>query len=52
MFRNGWQYLLAVTDNAKNPILERLQKSQSKRAKVLQNFITNISYWDQPSGKA
>jgi hypothetical protein len=51
-FSSARQYLHAEGGNARERVLTQLKKSQSKRAKVLQNFIKNISYWDQASGKA
>jgi hypothetical protein len=50
-FSNAWQYLDGEDGNARERVLTQLQKSQSERAKVLQNFIKNISYWDQAIGK-
>ena len=50
-FRHSWQYIDGEDGNARERVLTQLQKSQSERAKVLQNFIKNISYWDQASGK-
>ena len=51
-FSNAWQYLDVEDGNARERVLTQLQKSQSKRAKALQHFIKNISYWDQAIGKA
>ena len=44
-------YLVGRSDAPKF-ILNRLQTSQSKRAKLLCEHIKGISYWDQLSGKA
>lgn len=51
-FASKWRYLSAASGSARERVLTRLRKSQSKRAKVLQDFIKNISYWPQPRGRA
>lgn len=51
-FSNAWQYIDVEDGNARERVLTQLRKSQSERAKVLQNFIKNISYWHQASGKS
>ena len=50
-FLEKCKYLVGRLD-APKVILSRLQKSQSKRAKLLCEYIKDTSYWDQPSGKA
>lgn len=50
-FSGAWQYLDAEDGNARERVMTQLQKSHSERAKVLQDFIKDISYWDQPRGK-
>lgn len=47
-FTSEWRYLCAASGSARERVLTRLRKSQSERAKVLQDFIKNISYWPQP----
>ena len=45
------KYLVGRLD-APEFILNRLQKSQSKRAKLLCEYIKDTSYWPQPRGRA
>ena len=51
-FASKWRCLSAASGSARERVLTRLQKSQSERAKVLQDFIKNISYWPQRRGRA
>jgi len=50
-FASKWRYLSAASGSARERVLARLRKSQSERAKVLQDFIKNISYWPKSRGK-
>jgi hypothetical protein len=49
-FLEKCKYLDGRSD-AREFILKRLQKSQSKRAKLLSKSIKETSYWTQPSGR-
>ncbi len=50
-FSNEWRYLDAEAD-APSLVFKRLEKSKSRRAEVLREFIRDARYWGQPSGKA